>query len=271
MNWYNGYSSNQRSALLREYHRKKRKEGFRFAGGPCAICDDPERPADSLHSEDYSPPFSFAPPATYAVCPACHGRLHKRFNQPDEWRLFLEHLKCGGYGREFTKSYSLRQRRAWIETTRNGGRVELPQIRPRKLTGSEWWVVLTLDPQSLMAAWARPRPLRPRPDKEEFARALAELQPTPLQTALLRFHASQPRRIATMREIARGVLGSERPSDANRDYGRLARHLCELTRFQPDLRKNGSEIWMSTVAEGWKPEKGEFEWVMVPSLLAAIK
>lgn len=271
MDWYNGYSPAQRNAILREYHRKKRKEGFQFAGGRCAICDDPECPADSWHSEDYSQPFSFVPPASYAVCHTCHNRLHKRFNQPDEWRLFLEHLKCGGYGREFTKSYSLPHRRAWVETIRNGGRTELPRSRPRNLTGSEWWLGLTLDPQSLTAAWARPRPFRPRPDKEEFVRALAELRPTPLQTALLRFHAAQPRRTATMREIARGMLGSDRPTDANLAYGTLARRLCKLTRFKPDLREDGSEVWMSTVAEGWQPENGEFEWVMAPSLVAAIK
>lgn len=270
MNWYNGYSPDERNAILEDYHRKKRTDGFRFEGGRCAICDDPGSPPDSWHSEDYSQPFSFEPPATYVICKSCHNRLHKRFNQPDEWRLFLEHLKRGGYGREFTEWYSLPQRRAWVETIRNGGSVDLPRGRPRSLTGAEWWLGLTLDPESLQAAWARPRPFRPRPDREEFARALAELQPTPVQMAMLRFHAAQPRRTVTMRDIAREVLKSDRPTDANLAYGALARRLCELTRFKPDLREDGSEVWMSTVAEGWQPEDGEYEWVIVPSLAVAI-
>ncbi|HSE75565.1 MAG TPA: hypothetical protein VLB05_13690, partial [Dongiaceae bacterium] len=114
--------------------------------------------------------------------------------------------------------------------------------------------------------WARPRPFRPRPGAEEFARALADLRPTPVQTAMLRFHAAQPRRAATMRDIARGVLSCNRPRDANLAYGRLAHRLCDRTGFRPDLRDDGTEIWMSTVAEGWQPENREFEWVMVPTL-----
>jgi hypothetical protein len=73
-----------------------------------------------------------------------------------------------------------------------------------------------------------------------------------------------------MRDIAREVLKSDRVTDANREYGRLARQLCSATGFMPDLREDRTEVWMSTVAEGWQPEGREFEWVMVPSLAAAV-
>lgn len=83
---------------------------------------------------------------------------------------------------------------------------------------------------------------------------------------MLRVHATWAKRAVTMRDIAREVLASDRPTDANREYGKLARRLCERTRFTPDLREDGTEIWMSTVAEGWQPMDREYEWVMVPSL-----
>jgi hypothetical protein len=33
----------------------------------------------------------------------------------------------------------------------------LPLLRPRLLTGNEWWEHLALEPESLTAPWARPR------------------------------------------------------------------------------------------------------------------
>jgi hypothetical protein len=270
VNPYNGYPERQRNRIMGPLKRMLAEDPMRGAGHPCAICGDPERPGGSWHSEDYSEPFILGPPATYPICNPCHGRLHKRFNQAHEWHLFLLHVRRGGYGREFAKSYSLAQRKAWLATLKRGEIVDLPRIRPRALTGGEWWQQLTLDPESLVAPWARPRPLRPRPTIDSFRRALVEIRLGERQMAILRFHAARPRRSVTMRAIAQSILRSERPTDANREYGKVARQLCERTGFAPDLRKSGSEIWMSAIAEGWQPDEREFEWVMVPTLALAI-
>jgi len=152
------------------------------------------------------------------------------------------------------------------EELQAGRDVVLPMIRPRPLSGSEWWQDLTLDPESLTAAWARPRPLRPRPDRAAFESALREVNPSESELGLLRCHARSPRRSATMRTLAREALSSDAPGTANLLYGRLARRLCEATRWEPDRREDKSPIWMSTVAEGWQPPEREFEWVLIPAL-----
>lgn len=262
---YNGYSSVQRNAIIGAY---KRMHGQAFLRtGPCAVCGDTERAPDSWHSEDYSRPHIFDPPATYLVCRACHGRIHKRFNEPPQnWALFLYFLDSGGFGREYAKLYSTAQRDAWATDLREQRAVALPVIRPRATDDREWWRALTLDRESRVAAWARPRPLRPRPDREIYERALDEIVAKPAERELLAFHASRPRRSATMRTLAAEVLNSASPTRANLAYGRFARRLCEALNWDPDKRRDGSSIWMTVVAEGWQPAGREYEWVLIPTL-----
>jgi len=272
---YNGYSWKQRTAISAARHLTEASAdssilAYLNSGKPCELCSDPNQPPSGWHSEDYSLPYLWAPPATFIVCNACHGRLHKRFNQPWDWRLYLLHLRAGGYGYEFTQRNSLKQRRAWMETLAAGGEVKLPAIRERPLTGQEWWQGLTLDPESLDAPWARPRPLRPRPDTEAYRAALQAAKPTAKEMALLKYHASQPRRCATMRQLATGALSTANPGTANLQYGGLAHRLLEHLSWTPDTRDDGSPIWMSVVAEGWQPPGREFEWVMIESLAKAL-
>lgn len=264
--WYNGYSWQQRMAPGPTLQRAI-ANGYCQRQGPCDLCGEPDRPRE-LHSEDYSPPYSFEPPQTYLVCKACHSRLHKRFGEPKEnWSLFLRHLRAGGYGAEFVKLHSLAQRKQWVATLAAGQDVRLPLIRDRALTGDEWWEKLTLDPESLVAAWARPNPLRPRPTVVDFRKALAEVDPTDKERALLRCHANSKNHSASMRDLAKCALDSDNPSTANLLYGLFARRLCEaLPEWKPDKRADGSPIWMSLVAEGWQPENREFEWVLIPPL-----
>lgn len=261
---YNGYTWLERNRI--SVHYKQRKlEGFSFVADACEICGDPDLPPDSWHSEDYSPPYLLAAPATYAVCKACHNRIHKRFNAPDEWRLYLLHLLAGGFGREFVQLHSLPQRRIWQGQIGQGYGVSMAPIRPRQ-SGPHWWEELTLDPESLVAAWARPRPLRSRPSADAYRAALVVLKASELDLSLLCFHAIQPKRVVTMRGVSRGVLGSYRASTASLIYGSLARRLSVQLNWLPDLRSDGSPIWMTAIAEGWQPEQREFEWVMVPQL-----
>lgn len=273
-NFYNGYSWKEREAILRE-HKRLEKQGdvealsYYQSEPPCNICADPIR--YDWHSEDYSLPFLFKPPATFAVCRACHLRLHKRFQSPHEWQVFLAHLRSGGYAREFTSLYSKKQRDEWVSDVQSGKEPALPTVRDISLTGSEWWLHLTLDRESLKAPWARPRPLRARPTTEAYQTAAAALALTPKETAMLSTHANSPKRTVTMRYLSEQVFSSSSPSVANAQYGALAHKLCEQLAWEPDKRSDGSPIWMTAVAEGWQPEGREFEWVMVPTLAALYK
>jgi len=273
-NWYNGYSWQQREALLKEKHRlEKRGDTERlsyFASEhPCEICLEPGQ--KQFHSEDYSTPYLLRPPATFAVCRACHSRLHKRFDAPLDWQLYVQHVSNGGYGREYTALYNQAIRKHWTSQLAGGLTPTLRDIRPRTLNGKEWWQHLSLDRESLHASWARPRPLRPRPSAEAYRAALAELSISEQEHALLHTHALAPRHSLTMRQLAKQALDSESARSANLLYGRLAHRLARQLDWQPDLREDGSPIWMTVIAEGWQPEGKEFEWVMLPALAEQLR
>lgn len=269
---YNGYSWRQRDLILKAYHRGEAGADFTLAGKPCGLCGDPDRPPNEWHSEDYSQPFSFEPPQSYPICKPCHLRLHKRFNQSvEEWELFCRHVDAGGYGREFVATYPVPRRRALCGQIAAGEEVAVEPIRPRAVAGA-WWRGLTLDPESLDAPWARPRPLRSRPDEAAYREAIQLASPSETEWAMLRFHAGTLRRTATMREVAKEVLGKPNPPAANLAYGRLAKRIGEHLDWEPDLRDDGTPFWMSVIAEGWQPPstkntKREYELVMVPVLM----
>lgn len=270
---YNGYTWNQREKITRA-RAKLEKAGDRGSlaylenATACGICNDPGV-VISWHSEDYSTPYKFSPPATFAICNRCHQRVHKRFSDPSEWKLFLKHVEAGGFAREFTE-YPRKQRLEWRDTIAKETTVELPRRRRRRLTGSEWWANLTLDPESLVAAWARPRPLRPRPTSAEYLKAFDRVNVEPNEWALLQAHLAHPHRSATVRQLAASALNSGTPQEANLQYGSLARRLVETTGWEPERRKNGSSVWLSVIGDGWQPEGREFEWVMAPSLAEAV-
>lgn len=269
--YYNGYSPQQRGRII-PAHRKLTGRSAPFESGePCAMCGDPDRPPSEWHSEDYSEPFSYRPPESYPLCKKCHSRLHKRFNaEPGEWELFCLHLEAGGYGSEFVKLRSVEERRALCREIASGVKVTLPPIREKE-RGPYWWRSLTLDSESLEAPWARPRPLRPRPDEAAFLRAFEQSGLSEGDIAFLRAHANAPRRTATMRMLAREALGKDDPKSANLRYGTLARRLTSLLAWEPDKREDGTSIWMSLLAEGWWPARREYEWTMVPTAVAAVR
>lgn len=266
---YNGYPWHVRLRILAEYKRRQVEEKFRLERRPCDLCGDPSCEPGSWHSEDYSEPYLFTPPASYVVCRACHARIHRRFHQPPEdWLLFLEHIRCGGYGREFSGQHSLIQRRLWADDLRLGAPVSIPMRRRRSIIGPPWWERLTLDPESLIAAWARPRPLRPRPPPEAYQAALCCIKPSSDEIALLRAHALSPKRSASMRQIMRAVPMFRSVRRVAGVYGDLAQRLCVALDWKPDKGREGAPIWLSVVAEGWQPDRRgrETEWVMVSPL-----
>lgn len=232
---YNGYSWKQREEIL---HAKNRlgssapQLAYMYSKGPCEVCADPgepEHPHTQRHSEDYSRPYLFSPPATFIVCNVCHSRLHKRFpdenDEPSDWQVFLVHLRSGGYGREFS-AYPLKMRHAWQAKIETGESITLQSKHPRALTGHEWWQTLSLDPESMEAPWARPRPWLERPTTEAYQAALEQVQPNSEEWALLKAHANAPRRCATMRDLSTNILTSQSPSAANSKYGKLAHRLA---------------------------------------------
>lgn len=268
-NFYNGYSSQQREAMHQEQKRLEELGELATLSyfkekHACAVCADPQR--NAWHFEDYSRPFLFAPPACHAICTICLQRLHKRFTAPQEWRVFLAHVRKGGYGREFTALYSQEQRREWAQQVQAGQAPELPMIRARKLHGSEWWQGLSLEPDALRAPWARPRPLRPRLSAQAYRAAIAALTLTAREIELLVFHANSPQRTTTLTKLSTEVFASSNPATAGMHYGALAQKICEQLRWAPDRHADGSPVWMSVIAEGWQPEGREFEWSMIPAL-----
>ena len=271
--FYNGYNGRQRNSTGKPAKAYLATLDPKAPPHPCGLCGDPDRPRNQWHSEDYSFPVTVAPPQTYPLCNACHGRIHKRFKAPaGEWELFCRHVDAGGYGREFTGLYSASTRKRMSAAVVAGQPVDVPFVRQRP-EGPAWWRDLTLDPESLIAAWARPRPLRPRPETDLFRAAIEAIGLSPTEEAVLRFHANAPHRSVTMRAVANAALNLDKPTAANLAYGRLARRLCQHLCWEPDRRDDGSPIWMSMVAEGWNPVSTpqaprEYELVMVPSLAA---
>lgn len=73
-----------------------------------------------------------------------------------------------------------------------------------------------------------------------------------------------------MRTLAVNVLASDHPRAANLLYGKLAHRLTMALGWTPDLRSDGSSVWMSVVAEGWQPPRREYEWTMVPAVATAV-
>lgn len=274
MSFYNGYSPKQRAANLRAYHGHVRRGEYSAVshvhrGGPCDLCGDPQ--AEQWHSEDYSEPFRFEPPASYKICRVCHlSWLHQRFRKPVGWHAFLMHVREGGFGRNFSKR-SPRERTEWEARIRRGevdlggssGRTEAQQAR--------WWERLSTDPITLIAAWARPRPLREYPSESDYRAALARISPSDRELALLRAHAQAPHRSASMRTLAIAALGSTSHASANNTYGALAHRISESVGFAVDRRpEDQSPVWTSAVAEGWQPTSGDYEWVMVSTLAASV-
>ncbi|OAN99198.1 hypothetical protein A8B75_19290 [Sphingomonadales bacterium EhC05] len=244
---------------------------YPFEEEPCAMCGDPNRAPGNWHSEDYSEPFSFEAPESFPVCGVCHSRLHKRFNaEPGEWKLYCLFLASGGYGSEFTKCMTLRERRALAARISSEERIELASMR-ELVDRPNWWEDLTLDPESLEAPWARPRPLRPRPDADAFSTAFKQFEFSETERSILRFHSASSRRTASMRQIAKAVLGVNKPQSVNLAYGRLAKKVCGELQWHPDRRADGSKIWMSLFAEGWQPAVREYEWTMVSTAATAAK
>lgn len=146
MDWYNGYSPNERNAMGRASAPAIAKVP------PCAMCGDPSPSKMQTHAEDYSKPYRWAPPAAYPICTVCHSRLHSRFDAPSRWESFLQFLRRGWYGREVPseelhKLTRLGEAYPWRD---------IPHALPIRTTEhSWWWESLTMDETSKRSPDAR--------------------------------------------------------------------------------------------------------------------
>ena len=160
MNWYNGYSPAERLSKLDEQHRLFGNGRLPPWSPPCQMCSDPTANV-APHDEDYSRPYRWTPPATYALCAICHRQLHLRFARPLAWAAYKAHLRRGGYGSDLPNRAVDRELTALITALRAGRPFGLEPMRKSQPAGM-WWDRLTLDPASLTASWARAERKAPR-------------------------------------------------------------------------------------------------------------
>jgi len=156
MEWYNGYSPQEREKKLREHHKLFPNHSHPYYSGLCHMCGDPHSPV-APHSEDYSEPFLWDRPAEYALCQTCHGRIHKRFNSPFSWAAYKLYLRRGGYGSDLKSppvARLLSKLAKALEAGGGGFPLESLRLSPPP---DVWWEGLTTDPESQTATSARKR------------------------------------------------------------------------------------------------------------------
>lgn len=175
------------------------------------------------------------------------------------WWLWLEHLKAGGYGSEFSAK-PVQTQQVLFES------VQPSAIRPRAITGQEWWQHLSLDSETLTAAWARPRPLRERPTTQQYADAIRDIGLSPLESSLLRFHAQAGHCSIGMAKLSEKAFASFGRVSAAKVYRDLGKCLCEELVWEPDRFRNGYPNWTSVIAECWSVPTGQTEWILIGTL-----
>jgi len=158
MNPYNGYTGAEREAKLKAQHAREEQGLPSRPPGPCAICDDQVAPLEA-HSEDYSQPYLWGPPAEYALCKMCHvHRLHARFRNAELWEVHKAHVRRGGCSSDLKRPEIAAELVAFRAALKRNERYSLRILRPRTNTGDEWWERLLTDPVQLTDRTARPRP-----------------------------------------------------------------------------------------------------------------
>lgn len=144
-NSYNGYSPEERDKKFKTLQQLIRKGILPLATGPCALCNDPDSPVE-YHSEDYSEPFLWTPPAMYCLCRNCHrDKLHKRYWRQDAWHAFIAHIRRGGYAKDLKDTTIKREVNSYRLALVNCSTFTLRQLRPyNQVIGEEWFVELAL-------------------------------------------------------------------------------------------------------------------------------
>lgn len=155
MNFYNGYTPNERSKKLRALHATYPGRSHPYYHCECHVCGDPTAKV-APHGEDYAEPYLWERPAVYAVCQTCHGRLHKRFADPLGWASYKLHIHRGGFGSDLKIASIKRELLAAKAMLQNGTVLVLKVLRV-KTASNDWWDQLSVDPATLADTKARPR------------------------------------------------------------------------------------------------------------------
>jgi hypothetical protein len=154
---YNGYTPTERMKKARAAFDAMVDGAVGEPWPPCTLCGDPEVTCYS-HSEDYSEPYRWHPPAMYSICGPCHARLHKRFSRPDRWEAFKAHVRRGGYASDLKNPTLAKELASYVKAKAGGRATVLRPMRPySKGRGKEWWDRLSTDSRTLRAPSARPR------------------------------------------------------------------------------------------------------------------
>ncbi len=140
MHWYNGFSPKEQNAKNWALRKAIKAGTVSRPSGPCALCGDPNVPVE-YHSEDYSKPYCWHPPAAYELCRHCHRlKLHKRFTNPGMWNAFKAHVRRGGYASDLTSTPAVRREFETYRSVPRGERMELrPLRRYHGVVREEWW------------------------------------------------------------------------------------------------------------------------------------
>ena len=112
---------------------------------------------------------------------------------------------------------------------------------------------------------------------EQFKKALLSLRDKGLPEGyltMLRAQAYSLNATITSTKLAEAA-GYENYNAANLQYGTLACNLAGLLTYNPPKRKDGSPMWWTTLSYAEdgnvEPETGQFQFIMRPELLAALR
>jgi hypothetical protein len=112
---------------------------------------------------------------------------------------------------------------------------------------------------------------------EQFKRALLALRDKNLPDGhllMLKAQGLSPNASITSTRLAEAA-GYENYNAANLQYGTLAFNVAGFLSYSPPLRKDGSPMWWTTLSYSIdgnsEPETGQFQFVMRPELLTALR
>jgi hypothetical protein len=99
------------------------------AKGPCDLCNDPSVDCE-YHDEDYGLPFIWEKPALLCLCRHCHRyKLHKRFNNPTNWNIFIAHVRRGGYAADLKNKDVIKELKLYKIALEKGNNANLKSMR----------------------------------------------------------------------------------------------------------------------------------------------
>lgn len=151
-NPYNGFTWQERETKFKEMNRRLATDALTRPHGPCRLCGDKGGQGTGVifeyHDEDYGDKYSWLEPAAYMVCRDCHiYRIHQRTSRPQSWKLFLAHVRRGGYAREMRDASVQAELRRNREAILSGVTEGLLELRPYSgVVGEEWFAKLPGNP-----------------------------------------------------------------------------------------------------------------------------